>query len=154
MKKQEVQIIKPHEKRGPKPKLLMTDQTLEQIRALGKIQATVDEAAAVLRVSRRTLFNFFEANEEAREIFMDGALEGKVSLRRKQFLMADKNPAMAIWLGKQYLGQHDRREVEIGKPGDFESLSDDSLQQEVMAMAVDLLGKGKKPAHKGNSTEH
>ena len=31
---------------------------------------------------------------------------------QKQFKMADTNPTMAIWLGKQYLGQSDKREVE------------------------------------------
>lgn len=32
---------------------------------------------------------------------------GKISLRRAQFKIAEKNPTMAIWLGKQYLGQRD-----------------------------------------------
>jgi len=32
---------------------------------------------------------------------------GKVSLRRSQFQLATKNASMAIWLGKQYLGQRD-----------------------------------------------
>lgn len=32
---------------------------------------------------------------------------GKVSLRRSQFQMAQTNPTMAIWLGKQYLDQHE-----------------------------------------------
>ena len=32
---------------------------------------------------------------------------GKVSLRRTQFKLSKKSPAMAIFLGKQYLGQKD-----------------------------------------------
>lgn len=32
---------------------------------------------------------------------------GKISLRRYQFNLAETNPTMAIWLGKQYLGQTD-----------------------------------------------
>lgn len=32
---------------------------------------------------------------------------GKISLRRAQFRLAEKNAAMAIFLGKQYLGQSD-----------------------------------------------
>lgn len=35
-----------------------------------------------------------------------------MSLRRTQFKLAEKNPTMAIWLGKQYLGQRDNVEVE------------------------------------------
>ena len=33
--------------------------------------------------------------------------QGKMSLRRYQFKMAEHNPTMAIWLGKQILGQAD-----------------------------------------------
>lgn len=32
---------------------------------------------------------------------------GKASLLRSQFKLAERNPSMAIWLGKQYLGQQD-----------------------------------------------
>ena len=32
---------------------------------------------------------------------------GKISLRRTQFKLAEKNVSMSIWLGKQYLGQSD-----------------------------------------------
>lgn len=32
---------------------------------------------------------------------------GKISLRRMQFRLAERNAAMAIFLGKQYLGQSD-----------------------------------------------
>jgi len=32
---------------------------------------------------------------------------GKASLLRTQFKLAERNPTMAVWLGKQYLGQTD-----------------------------------------------
>lgn len=35
---------------------------------------------------------------------------GKIALRRFQLQQAEKNPTMAIWLGKQYLGQTDKIE--------------------------------------------
>lgn len=35
---------------------------------------------------------------------------GKISLRRMQWRLAEKNATMAIWLGKQYLGQKDEPE--------------------------------------------
>lgn len=38
---------------------------------------------------------------------------GKISLRRYQLELAKKNASMAIWLGKQYLGQSDRPEENI-----------------------------------------
>ena len=37
--------------------------------------------------------------------------KGKASLRRKQFKIAETNAAMAIFLGKNYLGQTDRTET-------------------------------------------
>lgn len=45
---------------------------------------------------------------EAYKKFSNG---GKKSLRRHQFDLAKKNTAMAIWLGKNYLGQKDTVEV-------------------------------------------
>ena len=35
---------------------------------------------------------------------------GRIALRRAQFQLAKKNATMAIWLGKQYLGQTDKIE--------------------------------------------
>ncbi len=37
---------------------------------------------------------------------------GKISIRRMQLQLAEKNPSMAIWLGKQYLGQREHVAVE------------------------------------------
>jgi hypothetical protein len=41
-----------------------------------------------------------------------GRERGKARLRRTQFKLAETNVAMAIWLGKQLLGQRDRIEQE------------------------------------------
>lgn len=41
------------------------------------------------------------------EAFEKYSATGKISLRRNQFRIAEKNATMAIWLGKQYLGQKD-----------------------------------------------
>ena len=105
-------VSRPAKRRpGPKPKLVLSDTLLDQIRALGRIQATVEESAAVLRVSLRTLQNFFTANPDAKEAHEGGKLEGCASLRRKQFAMAETNAGMAIFLGKNYLGQKDKHEL-------------------------------------------
>lgn len=42
--------------------------------------------------------------------------KGKVSLRRCQFKLAEKNASMAIWLGKQYLGQSDNIDIQAESP--------------------------------------
>jgi len=101
----------PYGKPGPKPKITYDETTLEQIRALGKIQCTIKEAAAVLKSSKAGLIAFFESYPDAREVFESGREEGKASLRRRQFQMAEKNPTMSIWLGKQYLEQRDVSQI-------------------------------------------
>jgi hypothetical protein len=122
------------QKPGPKPKLEMSETLMDQIRALGRIQATVEEVASVLRVSERTLQNFFAAYPEAKLAHEEGKYEGHASLRRKQFALADKNASMSIWLGKQYLGQREPvQQIETGGPGDFATLSDEELEAEIQA---------------------
>jgi len=137
-------------KPGPKPLLQPNDETLDKLRALAKIQTTIEEAAAVLRVSKRSLTAFLADYEDARKAFDEGRLEGFVSLRRKQFAMAEKNPTMAIWLGKQYLGQVDHRQLEVGGPGDFDKMSTDELRDyirnEAQALglgSVEAAGQGR-----------
>ena len=41
------------------------------------------------------------------DIYNEKAVKGRISLRRSQFRLAEKNAAMAIWLGKQYLDQRE-----------------------------------------------
>ena len=76
---------------------------------LCKIHCTILEVCDVLAVDDMTLNNwcrrtygttFSETNKRYKS-------EGKCSLRRWQFKQAENNVAMAIWLGKQYLGQAD-----------------------------------------------
>ena len=52
------------------------------------------------------------------DIFEDKKSRGKVSLRRLQWKLAEKSPAMAIFLGKNYLSQRDEQDVKLkGKIG-------------------------------------
>lgn len=46
-------------------------------------------------------------HKEFQEAYKKGLENGKQDLRRKQWRLADRSAAMAIWLGKQYLGQKD-----------------------------------------------
>lgn len=47
------------------------------------------------------------------EAFKTWSADGKISLRRNQFRMAEHNVSMAIWLGKQYLGQKDQQDIKV-----------------------------------------
>ena len=81
---------------------------------LCSIQCTKEEICAVLEISDKTLDSWCKStyNENFSVIFKEKREFGKSSLRRKQWNLAEKNPTMAIWLGKQYLGQRDNIEVE------------------------------------------
>lgn len=95
--------------KGGRPRKLTADKTtVDQIVGMASIFCTKAEVAAVLRVSRPTLDKFFADNPEALSAYEDGFGTGQMSLKRKQFKLADKNAAMAIFLGKNYLGQADR----------------------------------------------
>lgn len=75
----------------------------EVVEKLASIQCTQEEIANFLNLSVRTL----QRDEEFCRIYKKGQDNGKMSLRRYQFKLAEKNTSMAIWLGKQYLGQKD-----------------------------------------------
>lgn len=81
---------------------------------LCEIQCTGEEIASVLNVDYDTLNRHIQRdfNMGFAEYFELKRKSGRASLRRKQWQMAGNNPTMAIWLGKQYLGQTDKSVVE------------------------------------------
>ena len=87
-----------------RPKIEIDYATVEK---LANIQCTQDEIASFIGVSTRTL----QRDEKFMELFNKGRDNGKMSLRRIQWKHAEKSATMAIWLGKQYLGQKDNIEV-------------------------------------------
>jgi len=105
MKKEKKSPRPPGNSRGPLP----TKVDWEQVRALCAIQCTRDEIASFLGISHDTLQRAALRDHgthfgELREEYAQG---GKCSLRRKQWRLADSNATMAIFLGKQMLGQRD-----------------------------------------------
>lgn len=98
-----------------RPKKIIDYETVEK---LASIMATQEEIAHVLDISVRTL----QRDEEFCRVYKKGLDKGKMSVRRNQFRMAETNPTMAIWLGKNYLGQSDKQE--ITHEGKFEIRTD------------------------------
>jgi len=86
-------------KRG-RPKTIID---IEEAEKLGMLQCTYKECSAWLGIAESTL----KTHSEFSTAYKKGLEKGKLSLRRSQFKLAEKNPTMAIWLGKQYLGQTD-----------------------------------------------
>lgn len=73
-----------------------------------------------MQCTRKEMAGFFDCEESAldswiveqfgmtyTQVFDRFRSKGLLSLRRSQFQLSEKNVAMAIWLGKQYLGQKD-----------------------------------------------
>jgi predicted DNA-binding protein (UPF0251 family) len=100
--------------KGGRPRVLINDEeTREKLNVIASRLHTQPEAAALLGVSLATFEGFLRANKDIRDIWEGGALTGRAAVRRMQFASAQKgNVQMQIWLGKQYIGQKDKAEVE------------------------------------------
>ena len=89
---------------------------LRQLERLCELQCTHEELATFFRVSTKTIERF-AATPEGREAIDRGAALGRISLRRQQFkLLRGGSTAMAIWLGKQILGQRDKLDTTLRSP--------------------------------------
>lgn len=95
------------------------------------IQCTRSEIASVLKVDEDTVSARVKKKygEEFSAVFKRYSESGKSSLRRYQFAMAKKNTTMAIWLGKQWLGQRDGQEITEQEKADLKAFS--ARQKEV-----------------------
>ena len=87
----------------------------KQFENLCGLQCTLEEICGWFHISDRTLERWCKEvyGETFVEVYKSKSAAGKMSLRRAQFRLAEKSAAMAIWLGKQHLGQ---REPEPVKP--------------------------------------
>lgn len=107
---------------GGRPRIQIDE---EQFKGLCSIQCTLEEIASWFKCSEDTIERW--CKRELKMSFADAykkySVGGKISLRRYQMRMAEHNATMAIWLGKQYLGQKDKQEFEVSHNND-ESLKE------------------------------
>ena len=80
----------------------------KEVQKLAELQCTYEEIAAFFDCDKSTISRRFTTE------VLKGREVGKISLRRKQFKLADTNGAVAIFLGKNYLNQRDSREIDTG----------------------------------------
>lgn len=76
---------------------------------LCSIHCTSEEIAGIFKINNDTLVARLKEHYGMgfSECFKRFSATGKASLRRTQFKLAEKNAAMCIWLGKQFLGQRE-----------------------------------------------
>ena len=82
----------------------------KQFENLCGLQCTLEEFCGWFNVTDKTLDSWCKRTygKSFSEVFREKRGLGKISLRRSQWRLAEKNANMAIWLGKQYLGQKDQ----------------------------------------------
>jgi hypothetical protein len=86
---------------------------LEQLEKLSALHCTDQDIAAVLGVSTRTIESRRKEPQFAKAIER-GKAKGRISVRRQQMRLVEAgNDSMAIWLGKQLLGQRDVTPLEL-----------------------------------------
>lgn len=87
--------------------------SLEKIREWASMGMIMEEIAARLNVDVSYLNDCKARDADLEEALLNGDVDLKESLRRLQVKLAMQGSVpMAIWLGKQYLGQRDKHEVE------------------------------------------
>ena len=100
----------------------------KQFETLCNLQCTQDEICGFFDVTDKTLTRWCKETYKMgfSDIYKIKSQNGKISLRRWQFRLAEKgNATMLIWLGRQYLGQtehNDSIKVEIGDDGFIQAL--------------------------------
>ena len=118
--------------KGGRPKKNIDKTEFEKLCGL---QCTITEMCAFFDVDDKTLSKWCKDTYgmSFSEIFAIKRGIGQISLRRNQFRLAEKNAAMAIWLGKQYLDQRE--------PG-VASMDEDDL--DTVQTFLNALKEGKK----------
>lgn len=103
--------------------------------SLCAMQCTLEEICGFFDVTDKTLDGWCKRTygSSFSEVFKQKRGAGKISLRRAQFRLAEKNANMAIWLGKQYLDQKDRPETDVAV-----TIAEDGLSKSLREMAEGL----------------
>lgn len=116
------------------------DQT--QFENLCAIQCTEEEICGWFAVSDDTLNRWCKRTygKSFADTFKQKRGKGRISLRRSQWQLAEKSATMAIWLGKQFLGQRDNVDVTVS---DAKGVALDELEK--MVIKNDGNGGGEAP---------
>jgi len=110
--------------KGGRPKKAIDFNLFEE---LCNIQCTKDEICSVLHCDEKTLTKYCKEQYDKgfSDIYKKLSENGTSSLRRLQWTSAKTgNTTMQIWLGKQYLGQRDNKDIQLKDLRPIEILND------------------------------
>ena len=98
-----------------RPRANIDKRTFENLCA---IQSTITEICSVLECTPKTLETWCKREYGGKtfyKVFSEKRCRGYISLRRAQFQKAidEKNTAMLIFLGKNWLGQSDKQDLKL-----------------------------------------
>lgn len=130
-----------------RPKIVIDEKLFKKLCGLF---CTKEEIAGVFECSEDTIERWCKRTYRMNfaDVFKKESAKGKMSLRRNQFKLSEKSAAMAIFLGKNYLGQRDSIEQtnsealekldailkaareNADKVSDLEYITEDDIQQE------------------------
>ena len=110
----------------------------KEFEKLCALHCTKEEIAAFFEMNMDTLETRIKEHygHTFSEVFAEKKGLGKISLRRSQWLLAQKNAAVAIFLGKNYLGQRDVQEIATSQPIKLQ-YSLDEPEQETLDVTPD-----------------
>jgi hypothetical protein len=98
---------------GMPAKLAPDEVTLDRIADFARLQCTEAEMAGGLLVSIDTWHQFKNNYPEVQKTIDANRGQGKISLRRTQYRLAETSATMAIHLGKVELNQQDKTQVDV-----------------------------------------
>lgn len=105
-----------------RPRINISDEEFKKLCAL---QCTLEEIASWFKCSEDTIERWCkrELHCSFADAYKTHSASGKISLRRWQFKMAEHSVPMAIFLGKNWLGQTDKVEQTITEVEDLTTLA-------------------------------
>lgn len=108
----------------------------KQFENLCGLQCTLEEICGWFNVTDKTLDSWCKRTygKSFSEVFREKRGLGKISLRRSQWRLAEKNANMAIWLGKQYLGQRDQVDANLA----VDVVKEDALSESLREFAESI----------------
>jgi len=94
---------------------------LSKVELMGSFRATYSTMAEYFNVSLRSVERWMSYDEDKPETMSEfcrsykkgySSMKMKLSEAQLQCAIVDKNPTLLVWLGKQYLDQSDKKEIE------------------------------------------